>query len=293
MALPLFRSSPFVVPLAALRHALPCARPSSIGFQPHTAHCVRPIAASVGFVVFCVDRSRGLVVSIGLVVPSVASFGLDWSICCIDWPVASVGLFVRSAASIGLWHLLIPSIDVFAWVSSVVLLHRLGFVDRSLASGGLIDTGPRRLSASHWSIYLLYPSSVGLGGQAAPSEELSDEVKAAIVKQVEFYFSDENLQTDVFMQTKMKAGGTQGEAPFVPQPPLCTPHRTTLLCNHRCPRHCAHHCTHHCYPLNHAHHYTLDLLRTPIILPKPLYTRVDRALVRLYRVTHRLQRRPA
>lgn len=41
-------------------------------------------------------------------------------------------------------------------------------------------------------------------------EELSDETKAALVKQVEFYFSDENLPTDAFMKKKIKAGGAQG-----------------------------------------------------------------------------------
>lgn len=42
-------------------------------------------------------------------------------------------------------------------------------------------------------------------------EELSDETKAAVVRQVEYYFSDENLATDAFMKKKMKAGGAQGE----------------------------------------------------------------------------------
>lgn len=32
------------------------------------------------------------------------------------------------------------------------------------------------------------------------------------MKQVEFYFSDENLATDTFMQNKLKAGGAQGDA---------------------------------------------------------------------------------
>lgn len=44
-------------------------------------------------------------------------------------------------------------------------------------------------------------------------EELSEEVKAALVKQVEFYFSDENLPTDAFMKKKLKAGGAQGTVP--------------------------------------------------------------------------------
>ena len=41
-------------------------------------------------------------------------------------------------------------------------------------------------------------------------EQLSDETKAALMKQVEFYFSDENLPTDAFMKKKLKAGGAQG-----------------------------------------------------------------------------------
>lgn len=41
-------------------------------------------------------------------------------------------------------------------------------------------------------------------------ELLSDETEAALVKQVEFYFSDENLPTDAFMKKKLKAGGAQG-----------------------------------------------------------------------------------
>lgn len=41
-------------------------------------------------------------------------------------------------------------------------------------------------------------------------EQLSDETTAALVKQVEFYFSDENLPTDAFMKKKLKAGGVQG-----------------------------------------------------------------------------------
>lgn len=45
---------------------------------------------------------------------------------------------------------------------------------------------------------------------AVSVEELSDETKAALVKQVEFYFSDENLPTDAFMKKRVKAGGTQG-----------------------------------------------------------------------------------
>lgn len=45
--------------------------------------------------------------------------------------------------------------------------------------------------------------------RSAPTE-LSDETKAAIVKQVEFYFSDENLPTDPFMKKKIKLGGAQG-----------------------------------------------------------------------------------
>lgn len=45
---------------------------------------------------------------------------------------------------------------------------------------------------------------------AVPVEELSDDAKATLVKQVEFYFSDENLPTDAFMKKKVKAGGAQG-----------------------------------------------------------------------------------
>ncbi|CAN0424541.1 unnamed protein product, partial [Hapterophycus canaliculatus] len=45
---------------------------------------------------------------------------------------------------------------------------------------------------------------------AAPVEDLTDETKAALIKQVEYYFSDENLATDAFMKKKMKAGGAQG-----------------------------------------------------------------------------------
>eukprot|EP00752_Nemacystus_decipiens_P003197 g2958.t1 len=49
---------------------------------------------------------------------------------------------------------------------------------------------------------------------AAPVEHLSDETKAALVKQAEFYFSDENLPTDAFMKKKLKAGGAQGWVPL-------------------------------------------------------------------------------
>lgn len=49
-----------------------------------------------------------------------------------------------------------------------------------------------------------------LSTAAAPVEQLSDETKAALVKQAEFYFSDENLPTDAFMKKKLKAGGAQG-----------------------------------------------------------------------------------
>lgn len=42
-------------------------------------------------------------------------------------------------------------------------------------------------------------------------EELPEATKAALVKQVEFYFSDENLPTDAFMKKKVKAGGAQGK----------------------------------------------------------------------------------
>lgn len=48
--------------------------------------------------------------------------------------------------------------------------------------------------------------------QAAPPPQLSDEKRMAIVKQVEFYFSDENLSTDKFMKQKLRAGGPQGES---------------------------------------------------------------------------------
>lgn len=54
-------------------------------------------------------------------------------------------------------------------------------------------------------------SLVGLV-QAAPPPQLSDEKRTAIVKQVEFYFSDENLPTDKFMKQKLRAGGPQGES---------------------------------------------------------------------------------
>lgn len=47
---------------------------------------------------------------------------------------------------------------------------------------------------------------------APPKSELSEEKKSAIVKQVEFYFSDENLPADKFMKSKIKAGGQQGTA---------------------------------------------------------------------------------
>lgn len=43
-----------------------------------------------------------------------------------------------------------------------------------------------------------------------PPAELSEEKKAAVIKQVEFYFSDENLPTDKFMKQKMQKGGAQG-----------------------------------------------------------------------------------
>lgn len=54
-------------------------------------------------------------------------------------------------------------------------------------------------------------------------EELSGETKAAIVKQVEFYFSDENLPTDNFMKKKMKAGGAQGERALVDERGAASP----------------------------------------------------------------------
>ncbi|CAM9498396.1 unnamed protein product, partial [Choristocarpus tenellus] len=57
--------------------------------------------------------------------------------------------------------------------------------------------------------------------------ELSEETKAAIVKQVEFYFSDENLPTDKFMQQKMKAGLGQG---FVPVGVLASFPKVKKLC---------------------------------------------------------------
>ncbi len=74
-----------------------------------------------------------------------------------------------------------------------------------------------RYHAAH-SFHVLFPSrliilpwiSVAAAAEAAPVEELSDETKAALVKQVEFYFSDENLPTDAFMKKKVKAGGAQG-----------------------------------------------------------------------------------
>ncbi|CAM9379939.1 unnamed protein product [Ectocarpus sp. 6 AP-2014] len=49
---------------------------------------------------------------------------------------------------------------------------------------------------------------------APPVEELPEDTKAALVKQVEFYFSDENLPTDAFMKKKVKAGGAQGWVPL-------------------------------------------------------------------------------
>lgn len=48
------------------------------------------------------------------------------------------------------------------------------------------------------------------GSAAAPPPQLSEEKKAAIVRQVEYYFSDENLPSDKFMKQKLKAGGPQG-----------------------------------------------------------------------------------
>ncbi|CAB1104017.1 unnamed protein product [Ectocarpus sp. CCAP 1310/34] len=50
--------------------------------------------------------------------------------------------------------------------------------------------------------------------EAPPVEELPEDTKAALVKQVEFYFSDENLPTDAFMKKKVKAGGAQGWVPL-------------------------------------------------------------------------------
>lgn len=44
-----------------------------------------------------------------------------------------------------------------------------------------------------------------------PPAELSKEKRAAVVKQVEFYFSDENLPTDKFMKQRMQKGGAQGK----------------------------------------------------------------------------------
>ncbi|CAM9350976.1 unnamed protein product, partial [Ectocarpus fasciculatus] len=49
---------------------------------------------------------------------------------------------------------------------------------------------------------------------APPVEELPEDTKAALVRQVEFYFSDENLPTDAFMKKKVKAGGAQGWVPL-------------------------------------------------------------------------------
>lgn len=55
-------------------------------------------------------------------------------------------------------------------------------------------------------LYNSFPQTV-----APPVEKLSEDTKAALVRQVEFYFSDENLPTDAFMKKKVKAGGAQGK----------------------------------------------------------------------------------
>lgn len=67
-------------------------------------------------------------------------------------------------------------------------------------------------SSLQWclSFAFLTAAAAAAASAAAAVEQLSDETKAALVKQVEFYFSDENLPTDAFMKKKLKAGGAQG-----------------------------------------------------------------------------------